>query len=423
MNKHVIVISIDAFSNIDLEYAKTLSAFSKLYNNSAKVEKVFSVFPSLTYPCHASMLTSNYPSKTSIYNNESFNGNIYNNRWHQLISDIKTKTIFDYVGKEFITASVMWPCTGDADINYLIPEIWDNTKEDVFYEAFLKHGSTNFIYNNWHKLKKYHKAFEQPYFDAFVMESAKTIINTQMPNLLYIHLCQIDNAKHFYGLNSTELTNAIHNTNLLLNNLLNELERLKIIDDCTFVICSDHGQIEIKQVSYLNKFLLDNSKLTLCDDKIFSWDIICQSACCSAYIYCKNEKEVEFISALSENKSQLKKLGIKKLHHKTIARDTLNVVGDFDFVVEGESGVFFSSDIEDIYLKNAENTNIKYKCNHGHLPSVGETPVFFMNGKYVNKNTNIKTASIIDEACTIAKIFGVQMNDVDGTVLDKLLCV
>lgn len=55
--EYVIVISIDAMTNADLKQAGSLPAFSRLLQGCALVESVQSAYPSLTYPCHVSMVT------------------------------------------------------------------------------------------------------------------------------------------------------------------------------------------------------------------------------------------------------------------------------------------------------------------------------------------------------------------------------
>ena len=47
-NKHLIVVSVDALVYEDLEYAKTLPSFGKLMSEGAIIERVKTIYPSLT---------------------------------------------------------------------------------------------------------------------------------------------------------------------------------------------------------------------------------------------------------------------------------------------------------------------------------------------------------------------------------------
>ena len=63
------IISLDAFGSQDLEYAKNLPNFKRLLARSALVSEVETVYPSLTYMAHTSIVTGVYPNKHGIINN------------------------------------------------------------------------------------------------------------------------------------------------------------------------------------------------------------------------------------------------------------------------------------------------------------------------------------------------------------------
>ena len=68
-NKYVIVISFDAVSEEDLEFLSKQPNFSKLIKNGALIKNVESVYPSLTYPAHATIVTGKYPKNHGVINN------------------------------------------------------------------------------------------------------------------------------------------------------------------------------------------------------------------------------------------------------------------------------------------------------------------------------------------------------------------
>ena len=65
----VMVISLDAVGNQDLEYMKTLPNFRAFFGEAALCDRVESVYPSLTYPAHTSILTGRMPVHHGICNN------------------------------------------------------------------------------------------------------------------------------------------------------------------------------------------------------------------------------------------------------------------------------------------------------------------------------------------------------------------
>ena len=64
--KHVIVISFDAVSKEDLDFLSKLPNFSKLIKEGALIKNVESIYPSLTYPAHATIVTGKYPKNHGI---------------------------------------------------------------------------------------------------------------------------------------------------------------------------------------------------------------------------------------------------------------------------------------------------------------------------------------------------------------------
>ena len=70
MDKYLVVISNDAMLYEDVETLKTLPNFKRFWDKVSCVEKVRGIYPSLTYPCHCTMMTGVYPDKHQVLNNE-----------------------------------------------------------------------------------------------------------------------------------------------------------------------------------------------------------------------------------------------------------------------------------------------------------------------------------------------------------------
>ena len=57
MSKHTVVISVDAMVFEDLEYLRTLPNFSRLLDGASVIERVSTIYPSVTHPVHATIIT------------------------------------------------------------------------------------------------------------------------------------------------------------------------------------------------------------------------------------------------------------------------------------------------------------------------------------------------------------------------------
>ena len=88
MKKRMLVISLDAMISEDLEYMKTLPNLGPIVNNGSIVKNSQTVYPSLTYTAHASMISGTYPDKHGVVNNEIFNPFMKFGDWFENRTDI-----------------------------------------------------------------------------------------------------------------------------------------------------------------------------------------------------------------------------------------------------------------------------------------------------------------------------------------------
>lgn len=65
-----IVISIDSLFTKDIEYIKELPNFKKILDGASIVKNINCVYPTLTYPCHTSIVTGVCPDKHKVSHNE-----------------------------------------------------------------------------------------------------------------------------------------------------------------------------------------------------------------------------------------------------------------------------------------------------------------------------------------------------------------
>lgn len=93
--RYVIVISFDAVSKEDLDFLSKLPNFSKLIKEGSLIKNVESIYPSLTYPAHATIVTGKYPKNHGVINNTILDFNSYNPDWYWYRKYIYGDTIFD----------------------------------------------------------------------------------------------------------------------------------------------------------------------------------------------------------------------------------------------------------------------------------------------------------------------------------------
>ena len=127
MEKHLVVISVDAMVFEDLEYLKDCPNFKRLLDGAAVIERVKTIYPSVTHAVHATMITGATPGVTGIINNHIFKPAAPDTdtwQWYNILSEVKCDTLLHAAKRAGLTtASSTWPmvsCAADV-VDYLVP--------------------------------------------------------------------------------------------------------------------------------------------------------------------------------------------------------------------------------------------------------------------------------------------------------------
>ena len=418
-----LVLSIDAMTGEDLRAAAALPNFSRLLERCALATGVRSVFPSLTYPCHVAMATGCWPMHTHIYNNERFLPQTRKRPWYFYTDEIARPTIFAAARKAGVsTGCVMWPCMGRGPIDTLVPEIWGETPDSPFLEPFCRAGSADFIREIWPKAGEIPQGFRQPMFDRFVTAIAGEVIRRRAPRLLYVHICQVDNAKHYHGLHSPEVATALENTDRLLGQLLKALQEERLLAQTNIVLCSDHGQLPVTRISWPNRFLRERGLLVPTADGVSAWRMQAHSACLSAFVYTAAGQDGDAAVRLFSAPDVMRGLGISEVVPRAQAVERFHLDGDFAAVLLGGDGVYFCDGMDEgPWLAPAAQSGVRYMANHGHDPARGEKPFFLVHGPQARNGARLQGVRLIDEPLTVAAMMGLAMPWADGRVLKEMI--
>ena len=428
MSKHVVVISQDAMVFEDIETLKTLPHFKKIWDRCARVNKVRSIYPSITYPCHTTMMTGVYPDRHGIVNNEQVIPGEKHSKWVHFRESVQAKTIFDYAHEAGLTtAAVFWPVTGnDPSIDFLVDEYWPQTPEETSEECFRNSGSNEDVIEHIIKpnlnIQRHRK---HPFCDMFVNGMAADMIRRYKPNLLMIHPANIDAARHNTGVFSDAVTHALHEIDLWFGQVYNACEDAGILDDTDFFIVSDHGQMNIVRVIAINALLADAGFITV--DENGNWvdyKAFCKSAALSGHIYMKDPSDEK---TKAELHAYLNKLcddgvwGITRVYTAEEAKEEEHLAGGFSFVIEADGYTSYTNEWVRPFVRSYDLTDYKTgRGTHGHHPDKGAQPTLFAFGPDIEPGVVIDRAHLVDEAPTFARALGLEMKDVDGRVLEEI---
>lgn len=427
-NKYVIVISFDAVSEEDLEFLSKQPNFSKLIKNGALIKNVESVYPSLTYPAHATIVTGKYPKNHGVINNTVLDFKNDNPDWYWYRKYIKGDTIFDLAEKSGMkTCSILWPVTARSKITYNMPEIFCTKRYDNQILKSALAGSKIYQVNKNKRFGYLRQGMEEPYLDNFATEVAKKTIRELKPNLILLHLIDSDSQKHKYGIENKEVIESLKRHDERLGEIIESLKLAGIYEDSTIIALGDHSQINVNNVIKLNSILMKNDLINVNGNKIKSYKAIAKSCDGSSYIYLKNKNDVETRKKVRDILNELKNKYSNVIEEVYNNEEIKNLGADINasFMIEAKRGYYFIDDFlgEAIEVID-ESSKIKHKlrASHGYLPSRDNYKTFFIAyGKTIKKGVVLEKGKLINHGPTIAKILDIDLRDCDGIVEERIL--
>lgn len=427
-NKYVIVISFDAVSEEDLEFLSKQPNFSKLIKNGALIKNVESVYPSLTYPAHATIVTGKYPKNHGVINNTVLDFKNDNPDWYWYRKYIKCDTIFDLAEKSGMkTCSILWPVTARSKITYNMPEIFCTKRYDNQILKSALAGSKIYQVNMNKRFGYLRQGMDEPYLDNFATEVAKKTIRELKPNLILLHLIDSDSQKHKYGIENKEVIESLKRHDERLGEIIESLKLAGIYEDSTIIALGDHSQINVNNVIKLNSILMKNDLINVNGNKIKSYKAIAKSCDGSSYIYLKNKNDVETRKKVRDILNELKNKYSNVIEEVYNNEEIKNLGADINasFMIEAKRGYYFIDDFlgEAIEVID-ESSKIKHKlrASHGYLPSRDNYKTFFIAyGKTIKKGVVLEKGKLINHGPTIAKILDIDLRDCDGIVEERIL--
>lgn len=421
-DKYLIVVSYDAFSQDNWESARKQPNLAKLIQNGAFTTKVKSVYPTLTYVIHSSYVTGMYPNKHGVYHNNPFQPFVpeEDQAWHWFRNDIKVPTVYEEIRKQGMTvAGIVWPVSGKAAIKYNIPEIRAIKNEHQALKI-LKNGSKLFSLTMELKYGKHRNGIMQPQLDDFITRCAVDTIKNKKPNLLLMHLIDLDDTKHALGTQGTHIEQVIERMDTRLGDIIQAVEDAGIKDNTTFLVVGDHGQLDVRYKVHLNH-LLKEQGLIYEENSQMQWRAYVQGAGGAAYLHIKDDDQEteELALAILEQALAEDQYGIESIYSRS-ELDKLHVDSTFRYMLEAKEGYAFDDAFDKPVVFDLHAHDIKY-ATHGYSPNkFGYTSNLVISGTGIKNEFELGDVEVIDIAPTIANILGVDFNNCDGRPLTEI---
>lgn len=427
--KKLIVLSADALVAEDMEYLSSLPNFQKYLAGGVGIREVRSVYPTITYPCHTTMITGVFPDKHGVTGNLTLHPGqtrllpwMWDSKYNLWKQDIFTTA----KKAGYSTSAVFWPVTGNhPSIDHLIDEYWIQSEDDTPREAFSRMGSDEqmirIVEKNSHGVKRP----LHPVLDTFIVDCACDVIRECHPDILFLHPADIDWARHQYGVFNDQVTKTVEATDRYIGQIMKAVEESGALSETNLVLVSDHGQRSIDRIVNLNVCLAKAGLIHLNENGTFlDWDAWCLSGGMSAQVYLKHPADKELCKKTAELLSAMQKdpaCGIEQIFTREEARGE-HLDGNFSFILEASEKTSFGDAFLGPLVSGFENSDYRYgHATHGYLPAKGPQPVFWAKGPDFQEHMILEHAALVDEAPTLAALLGFSLPHADGQCLKQLL--
>ncbi len=419
--RHVIVVTLDglkpeAYVATDA-HGLRIPTLRRLVTDGASSEGARTVFPSVTYPAHTSIASGVVPGRHGIVGNRAFDPLEKNQEgWRWYAEDVKVPLVWDLASNAGSSSALInWPVTVGARVTYLVPEIWRaGTPDDLkLVRALSTPGLLDAV-------GKRYAGFDQRWTEEGFSDEAKTdiaayLIEKASPNVLFLHLTQVDSTQHKRGLWSAEALTAIENADRQLGRLLEATQRSGNGANTAFIVASDHGFAEVNRLLRPGA-LLRQAGLVQLDDKgkVSAWSASVLPTGGSLYVYLKDPQDPTLQAATSkvfEDKAREPNSGIGRvLRHTEIS--ALGGDPDAFLALDATPNTTFGAGCSGDY-----DAPITVRAMHGYDPERPEMRAsLVIFGPTVPKG-KLTDARLVDIAPTVAAWLHLPLSGVDGKPL------
>jgi len=401
----VVLLSIDGLRpEFYLDKRWPAPNLQRLKAQGAWAERMLSVFPSITYANHTSLVTGVRAGRHGINSNNVFDperGPLPGWSWWAKL--IRVPALWDRAKeKKISTAAFSWPVSVGGAIDYNVPEIFSvvGANNGTTEELIREHATPGLMEVVHPAGKPFPVTFAE--WDAWLPGAFARVMERFEPRLTLIHMLNLDRTQHRHGREAAETLAALTALDAAVGELVDKLDPT---DTCLIVV-GDHGFQDYTTFLSPNRLFLDQGWLTLKDGKLASWRVIAHPNGGSTPIYCKDPSLAPAV------------LKLLKVHapgrYDVLERAELERLDAFPDALCALSLRPGFANRQD-YDKPFEEATQGTLGNHGHLPDL--VPTGLVAWGCGVKPHPLGTVQILNVAPTICRLLNLDGSGMQGTPL------
>lgn len=416
--KHVILISIDGLRpDFYLENKWHTPNLRKLKNEGVYAKGIKSVFPSVTYPAHTTIITGAYPARHGVYYNAPIDAKP--GQWYWEKSYIRIPTLWDAVkGAGLTSAAVMWPVTVGApiDFNFPVRRADEDEKTDqltVTLPYVTPRGLMDEIQQ--HATGKLTPDdFSGEYtIDKTIGQMGAYIFKTYKPNLMALHFITLDHMQHEEGREGRSVEQAVALIDSMVGVVVKTVADAGLQNSTAIIITGDHGFVNSSWMFSPN-VLLEQQGLLSKD----SWRARFHAVGGAAFLYLKDKNDTKTLKKIKRLLALLPP--DHQAAYRLVDRAELDKVGANPEVILGlamKEGFAVNNNQHGVILKEKKKGG-----SHGYFPDFNQIHTgFIAAGAGIGSKKVVGEMGIKDIAPLVSSLLGLSFEAPDGVLVPHIL--
>lgn len=413
--EHVVIVSVDGLRPefyLGNYEAPTLRAMVAGGGSARAVE---SVYPSSTYPAHATIATGVSPARHGVVANTTWTERGSSRDWYWYAKALKARTLWQAAREKGLKVAITyWPTSVGAEADWVLGEIWDpDGKETVkrlaaaatpglLGELMLAVG-----------IPAEKIALDRAAIDVFVSRAAAYVFRKYKPHLQFIHLLNVDEVQHRDGPEGAAVWEAVRAQDDNIARIRRAIAESGEGDRTTLLVVGDHGFTTVSRNCSPNALLRDAGLVEEEDGRIRSWRALVRSSGGSASVYVKDPADLARVRDALLAGSAVSGEPV----YEVIERPELDRLGynpDAAFALDPADGWAIT--------ERLGPSSPTVRGNHGQRPTrPGLETGFIAEGAGIRPGTVIARMKLVDIAPTVAALLGLEMAGVEGTPVTRIL--
>ncbi|MDR0902484.1 MAG: ectonucleotide pyrophosphatase/phosphodiesterase [Opitutaceae bacterium] len=447
-DRTLIIVSIDGLPADYIDDARVkMPVLRRLIREGARAGSVASVFPTVTWANHTSIITGVTPARHGVL------GNTYYDRkaeaeavllWDPRFDKteiVAAPTLYDVAHAAGLkTAGISWPASRNAPtLDWQMPCVIDQALVEKYSTPSLlrelEAKKIPYQHTGLWSSKKPPAHDEQKSeltkrgaegkleVDRMHALAAVHVLEAHKPNLLLLHLDVVDAFQHQSGRDTEIAREACEEADRLLGRVVEAIEKSGRKESTTLFVLSDHGFRNYQKQININIALRDAGLVDITKGKVTGGDVAFVAMGGGAGLYIKNgrdrgavmKKLLPALNKVEGLEAILLPEDLAGLGQAVVGKDWKAA----DVMLSARDGYAFST--------NAKRPSVIFdlpdaKGAHGYLPGSQKLKACFVAwGAGIKAGVTVGEIKNMDVAPTGASLLGLPLPGTDGRVLGEIL--